>query len=333
MAKIFEPEVLELSNGVPVVLQHYEGPVASTYWWVKTGSADEEGPEAGFAHFLEHMHFKDAAAKETGKSSTGKMAQAVESLGGDINAYTSFDQTVYHVTCAAHHWERVIDVFGGMAKPQRFLKSDFDREREVIIEELKKNEDSPGRQLFQTLFAATFKKHPYGRPVIGFEKLLKGAKLSSLEAFYKRNYVSSKMGVILVGPVGNGDSPRRARILKSIEKYFGSKVIKSTKAEKEKVIRRYSEPALRNQPDFVVRPFDVKMPSVSFSFRVPELMHPDIPALDVLSGVLGMGELSRLYQRLFYQKSLVSEISAGLYVPKDPGMFYVQAEPGKKENI
>src|SRR5271154_5027794 len=168
MSKPFTPEEVLLSNGIPVIFQNYEGSVAATYWWVKTGSADEVGPQAGFAHFLEHMLFKDAAAKETGRASTGKTAQAIESLGGDINAYTSFDQTVYHVTCAAHHWERVIDNFGAMAKPQRFLKQDFEREREVILEELRKNEDSPGRQLFQKLFSLTYRRHPYGRPVIGF---------------------------------------------------------------------------------------------------------------------------------------------------------------------
>ena len=107
-----KPEQLLLSNGIPVILQHSDGPVAATYWWVSTGSADEAPKEAGFAHFLEHMLFKDAAAKETGRASTGQMARAIESLGGDINAYTSFDQTVYHVTCAAHHWEQVIDAFG-----------------------------------------------------------------------------------------------------------------------------------------------------------------------------------------------------------------------------
>ena len=109
------------------MFQHYDGPAAATYWWVRTGSADESAPEAGFAHFLEHMLFKDASAKETGRASTGRMASAIESLGGDINAYTSFDQTVYHVTCAEKHWEKVIDVFGGIAKPQSFLKSDFNR--------------------------------------------------------------------------------------------------------------------------------------------------------------------------------------------------------------
>lgn len=324
MSKLIAPEEIILSNGIPVVLQHYEGSVAATYWWVRTGSADESPQEAGYAHFLEHMLFKDAAAKETGRASTGKMAKTIESLGGDINAYTSFDQTVYHVTCAAQHWEKVLDAFGTMAKPQRFLKTDFLREREVILEELRKNEDSPGRQLFQSLFSETFKKHPYGRPVIGFTKTLNAATVSSLEAFYRRNYFSGNMGLVLVGPLGDAQSSRRRTILKYLEKRFGTAVLpKRTTNHRSRSL----EPATRiGLPKIQKRNFDVKTPTLSLSFRVPDLSHDDIPALDLVAGILGMGELSRLYQRLFYQLSMVTDVSSGLYVPKDPGMFYIEVE-------
>src|SRR5688500_7291177 len=209
-----QPEEYTLSNGIPVVLQHHEGSVAATYWWVRTGSVHEHAREEGFAHFLEHMLFKDTDAKEKGRASSGQMARAIESLGGDINAYTSFEQTVYHVTCAEHHWERVLGVFGTMAKPQKFLKTDFEREREVILEELRKNEDSPGRQMFQTLFTTTFRKHPYGRPVIGFDKTLKAAKVQQLEAFYRRRYIPERMGIILVGPL---EGARKKAMLRQLE--------------------------------------------------------------------------------------------------------------------
>ncbi len=323
MPQNLQPEELVLSNGIPVILQDYDGPVAATYWWVRTGSADEAPREAGFAHFLEHMLFKDAAAKETGAASTGQMAREIESLGGDINAYTSFDQTVYHVTCAAHHWERVLDAFCPMAKPQKFLKSDFEREREVILEELRKNEDTPGRQMFQDLFSQTFRKHPYGKPVIGYAKILKAAKVQELEAFYRKSYVPSRMGLILVGPIGGPESPRRAALMKKMEKYFGKSVLKERAG---KWHPRAVEPALRPDVSTSVLPFDVKTPSLSVSFRVPELDHEDIPALDVLGGILGMGELSRVYQKLFYETSIATEASGGLYVPSDPGMLYFQVE-------
>lgn len=328
--QLIKPEELTLSNGIPVVLQHFDGPVAANYWWVQTGSADETQKEAGFAHFLEHMLFKDAAAKETGRASTGQMARAVESLGGDINAYTSFDQTVYHVTCASEHWERVLDAFGSMAKPQKFLKSDFDREREVILEELRKNEDSPSRQLFQSMFSQSYKKHPYGRPVIGLTRTLKAAKLSELEAFYRRNYVTGKMGIVLVGPIQDRSGARRKSILRYLEKHFGSRVLKKREGVP---IRRPLEAELRKNPELVTRKFDVQSPMASFSFRVPGLMHPDIPALDLLAGILGMGELSRFYQRLFHQTSLVTEVSGSLYIPKDPGLLYMQFETESSEKL
>ena len=289
----------------------------------KVGSADEAPAEAGFAHFLEHMLFKDAAAKETGRASTGQMARTIESLGGDINAYTSFDQTVYHVTCAAHHWERILDAFGTMAKPQKFLKSDFEREREVILEELRKNEDSPGRQLFQSLFSETFQKHPYGKPVIGYVKTLNAAKVQALEAFYRRNYISGKMGLVLVGPVDDQTGARKKGILKYLEKHFGSKVLPKREAAWP---ARKHEPELRSGPSLMVRPFDVKTPTISFSFRAPDLLNEDIPALDLMIGILGAGELSRLYQKMFVQTSLATDVSGGMYIPKDPGMLYFQAE-------
>ena len=325
MHKLFQAEETYLSNGIPVILQHYDGPVASTYWWVRVGSADESPREAGFAHFLEHMLFKDASAKETGKASTGRMARTIESLGGDVNAYTAFDQTVYHVTCAAHQWERVIDAFGLMAKPQKFLMSDFEREREVILEELRRSEDSPERQIFNNLFHLTFRKHPYGRPVIGFERILKAATVRELEMFYRRNYVSQNMGVILVGPVyGKGGSKDRVKtLLRFVEKRFGSNVISPHKAI---TASRKSEPALRAGAEVMAKRFDVKAPTLNISFRVPNLLHMDIPPMDLVSGILSFGELSRLYQRLFYQTSLATGISGGLYVPHDPGMFYVHAE-------
>ncbi len=322
--KLIPPEEIILSNGIPVILQNYNGAAAATYWWIKTGSADEKPAEAGFAHFLEHMLFKDAAAKETGRASSGQLAQMIESLGGDINAYTSFDQTVYHVTCAAHHWERVIDSFGTMAKPQKFLKEDFTREREVILEELRKNEDSPSRQMFQELFTRTYQKHPYGKPVIGFVKTLKAANVAQLEAFRNRRYVSENMGLILVGPLGEKDDPRRKRILATLEKRFGKRAIARKPLNDPN--KRAVEPQLRKDIESKVLEFAVQTPSLSLSFRVPEIEHEDSPALDLLVSILGMGELGRLYQKLFYGKSLVTDVSAGIYVPKDPGLVYFEAD-------
>jgi zinc protease len=325
-----KPEEHFLSNGIPVILQHFEGPVGTLHWWNLTGSTDERPDEAGFAHFLEHMLFKDAAAKETGRESTGQTARVIESLGGEINAYTTFDQTVYHVTCSEQYWEKVMDHFSVMAKPQKFLKADFEREREVILEELRRGEDSPDRQLYQSLFNLTYQKHPYGRPVIGYVKTLKAATAQKLEAFYRRQYVSAQMGVVVVGPIEDKNGARKTKILSILEKRFGGKTIPKRPLAPRS---RPTEVLERKEARFESKHFDIKTPELAVSFRIPELLHDNTAALEVLAGVLGMGESSRLYQSLFYEKSVVTDASASVYVPRDPGMFLVSAELKKTEDL
>jgi zinc protease len=328
--KKFKPEEFYLSNGIPVILQHLEGSVGTFHWWNLTGSTDEKPEEAGFAHFLEHMLFKDSGAKDTGQASTGKLAKAIESLGGEVNAYTTFDQTVYHVTCSEQYWEQAVDQFSTMAQPQQFLKEDFEREREVILEELRRGEDSPDRQLYQSLFSLTYKKHPYTRPVIGYVKTLKAANVKMLEAFYRRQYVSSQMGLVLVGPLNDETGARKKKLLSILEKRLGKLII--TKKPTPKRIRPV-ESALSNGFRFKAEHFDINTPQFATSFRIPDLKHHDVPHLEVLSGVLGMGDSSRLYQKLFYEKSLVSDVSTSVYVPRDPGMFLFSTELKKTDDL
>jgi zinc protease len=326
----FKPEEFYLSNGIPVILQHLEGSVGTFHWWNLTGSTDERSDEAGYAHFLEHMLFKDSGAKDTGQASTGKLAKSIESLGGEVNAYTTFDQTVYHVTCSEQYWEKTVEQFSSMAQPQQFLKEDFEREREVILEELRRGEDSPDRQLYQTLFSLTYKNHPYHRPVIGYVKTLKEANVKKLEAFYRRQYVSSQMGLVLVGPLHDSSGARKKKLLSILEKKLGK--IKIAKKTLPKRIRPVESPFSKGFR-FKSKHFDINSPQFAASFRIPDLKHPDIPHLEVLSGVLGMGESSRLYQKLFYEKSLVSDVSTSVYVPRDPGMFLLSAELKKTGDL
>jgi zinc protease len=200
----------------------------------------------------------------------------------------------------------------------------------VILEELRKNEDSPDRMMFQKMFSMTYKKHPYGRPVIGFRKILKAAKVGELEKFYRRRYCAGNMGIVLVGPIDDGTGKRKKALIQKLEKYFGAKVMKKSP---ELPVARPKEPPFARAAEFAVQAFDIKSPKVAFSFRVPDLMHEDLPALDLLSSILGMGELSRLYQRLFYQTSIATDASGGLYVPKDEGMLYFQAEVDAVDKI
>ena len=136
--------------------------------WVKTGSADETKGEEGISHFIEHLVFKG-----TEKYGVGAIASTVEAAGGELNAYTSFDQTVFYVNISREFSDIALDVIAEMMGFPKFEMGEIDNEREVVIEEIKRSNDSPGRQGSRLLFSTVFKKHPYGIPVIGFDKLIK----------------------------------------------------------------------------------------------------------------------------------------------------------------
>jgi Predicted Zn-dependent peptidases len=127
--------------------------------WVKTGSADEKKNEEGISHFIEHLVFKG-----TRKYGVGEIASTVEGSGGELNAYTSFDQTVFYVTISKQFSDVALDVISEMMGFPTFDPKEIDNEREVVIEEIKRGQDSPGRRSSQLLFTNVFKKSPYGIP-------------------------------------------------------------------------------------------------------------------------------------------------------------------------
>jgi zinc protease len=128
------------------------------------------------------------------------------------------------------------------------------------------------------------------------------------------------MGLILVGPY---DEKRKASLLKQLEKYFGAKTMKKAPVRK---FPRKTEKLDRSSFPAIKLGFDVKTPTLAFAFRAPDLRHADVPALDIACQVLATGELSRLYQKLFYDKALATEVSGGMYVPSNPGMCWFQAD-------
>src|SRR4030067_1684024 len=109
-----------------------------------------------------------SAVKGTRRRGPGQIAREVEALGGEINAYTSFDQTVYHITISGRYLENALDILADTLGNSVFDKEELEREREVILEELRMNEDDPGRVVWKALFREAYRVHPYGRPVIGY---------------------------------------------------------------------------------------------------------------------------------------------------------------------
>ena len=200
-----------LSNGLTVLLQeNHAAPVVAFQAWVGVGSADETPDEAGIAHVFEHMLFKG-----TERRGVGQIAQEIEAAGGDINAWTSFDQTVYHLVLAARYFDTGLDILADAVQRSSFDPVELERELKVVLEEIKQGEDSPSRTVTQSLFSSAFTKHPYRRPVIGWERTVKKLKRDKLLQFFRKWYVASNITLVVVGDFDSDTA------LAKIEKAWG----------------------------------------------------------------------------------------------------------------
>ena len=298
---------LELENGLIVLLEeNHSAPVTAVNVWVKVGSACEREDEAGLAHVHEHMVFKG-----TSRHGVGEIARIIEAHGGDINAFTSFDQTVYHIVIASRFLDTALDILSDAMENALFDPQELEKELEVVLEEIRRGEDIPSRQLSERLFSAAYTHHPYRRPIIGYRETVKGFTREKVMDFYKRWYAPNNVVLVVVGDF---DTPR---IIPRIKETFG--VLKSKPLPKcvdEK------EPPQDKTRAFV---FDKNVQEGYFAlaFHIPNLMHEDIPAIDVLSSILGGGESSRLYRQVKEEKGLVTSIYSYAFTPKYPGIFMV----------
>ena len=298
---------LKLKNGLSVLLiENHKSPVVSVQMWVKTGSADEGKGEEGISHFIEHLVFKG-----TGKYKVGEIASTVEASGGELNAYTSFDQTVFYVNISREFADVGLDVISEMMGFPSFDKTEIDNEREVVIEEIKRGNDSPGRQASRLLFSSIYKKHPYGIPVIGYEGLIKKVSKKTLVDYYQSRYIPTNMHLVVAGDFETGE------MSKKIDETFGK-----IKQFKFRNVKRAKEPKQEGTRVKIAKaPFEEAQFHVAW--RIPGAEHKDIPALDLLAMIFGQGDTSRLSQKMRLEKAVTNSIGAGTFTPKDNGLFTV----------
>jgi len=297
----------QLKNGMKVLLvESHKSPVLSIQMWVQTGSADERRGEEGISHFIEHLVFKG-----TRKFNVGEIAAAVEGAGGELNAYTSFDQTVFYVTISKEFQHVGFDVIQEMMGYPRFDSAEIDNEREVVIEEIKRSNDSPHRQASRLLFTSVYKKHPYGIPVIGYTDNIRNVSRDTLVDYFQTRYNPKTMTLVVAGDFNSRE------IQKQIQQRFGRFL-----SGKVRKVKRPPVAAIRAAKVAVESaPFNETL--VHLAFPVPKASHKDIPALEVLALILGQGESSRLSYRLRLQENLVNYAGASVFVAKDPGFFAV----------
>jgi zinc protease len=297
-----------LPNGLKVVLvESHASPVVTFQAWVGVGSADEPPEVAGIAHVFEHMLFKGTARR-----GVGQIAREVESAGGEINAWTAFDETVFHVVLASRFFDTGLDIIADGLQNSSLDEAELRKELKVVLEEIKQGEDNPSRVATQALFGAAFTKHPYRRPVIGAARTVQKLTRDVLVDFYQRWYVANNVTLVVVGDF----DPARAR--KRIEAAFG--------AFRQRPLERpeRAEPEQR-APRGAILARDVRETQLAMAFHIPGLRHEDTGALDVLGIVLGQGDSSRLNLEVRRNRQLVTDVYAYAYTPREHGVLAVGA--------
>ncbi len=281
-------------------------PAVAIQIWVKTGSTHEKENEAGISHFIEHMVFKG-----TKHYQPSKIAGLIEGNGGAINAYTSFDYTVFHVIMPKDKWQVGLNILSDMVQHAVFDPQELESERQVVLEEIRRDKDSPYYVLSDSLFATVYKKYPYRRPIIGYEKVVKRLSRQDVLAYYQKWYCPSNMVLVVVGDI------ERNKLEKEIKRLFPQEAVCKAQFYPPK------EPKQRKlRLKVLSKPF--KETYFALAFPIPGLGHPDVYALDVLSEILGEGNSSRLNLHLKLKKALVHSIATHAFTPMGPGAFAFQ---------
>src|SRR5437868_942307 len=307
-----------LPNGLTIIVQEdRSAPVASVQAWCATGSIDEDQHlGAGLSHILEHMLFK--GTKTRGKS---EIARKIQDVGGYINAYTSFDRTVFWIDVPRDGVVTALDILADAMMNSTLPPEEYQKEQEVIRREFAMGMDDPDRMSGLLLFSTAYQRHPYHFPVIGDIEIYNQLTQDQVMQYYKTRYVPNNLTFVVVGDVD------AAKVRQQVTEFF--------KAYPEKSLKPLfipEEPPQLGRRE-VHQEFATELTHLSLAWHIPAVTNPDVPALDLLSTILGEGRSSRLYRRVREDAGLAFRISAFSYTPGDPGLFGIDAtvDPKKRE--
>lgn len=294
----------QLPNGIRVVTEeipHVRS--VSIGLWVGVGSRDETDENSGIAHFIEHMMFKG-----TKNRSAKQIAEELDAIGGQLNAFTAKEYTCYYAKTLDEHFPKSLDLLADMFFNSLYDPQEIDKERNVIIEEINMYEDAPD-ELIHDLFASTlWNNHPLGRSIIGTREVVEKINRADIISFLKTFYTPDQLVIAVAGNV------KHDRVMELITPLFDRMEGKST-------ARNYAKPV----PVYQVATKKKDTEQVHLCIGVPGLPldHEQIYSLYVLNSILGGGISSRLFQEIREERGLAYSVYSYHNSYKDAGLFSI----------
>jgi zinc protease len=302
-------EQAALDNGMKIVVaEDHARPVLNLQVWYHVGSKNERESRTGFAHLFEHMMFR--GSKNVGPEEHMRL---VREAGGVVNAYTSFDQTVYWQTVPSNYLERVIWLEADRMSSLVINEENFKKEREVVKEERRlRFENPPYGLLAEVLIDATFEVYPYKHMPIGSMEDLNKATVADVQDFFDTFYVPDNATLVVVGDVD------AKQVVALAGKHFGP----LPRSKKPVPRPTATEPPQKAQRELTRSFSNVPLPAIASSYKLPPLGHPDTYALQVASDILSSGQSSRLYRRLVYDEQVAAGASGQGFFLEGPSLFF-----------
>ncbi|TCN58240.1 putative Zn-dependent peptidase [Rhodococcus sp. SMB37] len=304
-----------LPGGVRVVTEHVPGVrSAAVGVWVGVGSRDEQPSVAGAAHFLEHLLFKATPTR-----SALDIAELVDGIGGELNAFTSKEHTCFYAHVLDDDLPIAIDVVADVVLRGKCRSTDVDVERQVVLEEIAIRDDDPEDLLGDALLTALYGDHPVGRPIIGSTESIESMTRNQLHSFHVRRYTPQRMVVAVAGNVDH------AHTVELVRRAFAGHLDESAHAAP----RREGTLRLRTAPTLSITDQDHEQAHFSLGVRAFGRHDPRRWALSVLNTAIGGGLSSRLFQEVREKRGLAYSVYSGVDTFADTGAFstYVGCQP------
>ena len=283
---------------------------ASVGLWVNVGSRDEGPTVAGAAHFLEHLLFKATPTR-----TSVEIAQSVDAVGGELNAFTSKEHTCYYAHVLDDDLEMAVDLVADVVLNGVCAPADVELERDVVLEEIAMRDDDPEDTLGDVFLSAMFGDHPVGRPVIGSVESVSSMTRQQLHSFHVRRYTPDRMVLAVAGNIDHDQVVALAR------NYFSARLVRGRKP----LPPRRGAGRLPGGPELTLIGRDCEQTHLTLGVRVPGRHWPNRWALSVLNTALGGGLSSRLFQQIRETRGLAYSVYSTVDAFADSGAFSVYA--------
>jgi len=300
-----------LSNGFRIITDTMPGLQSATVGvWVSAGARHEAAGQTGIAHFLEHMAFKGTARR-----SAREIAEAIEDVGGYINAYTSRETTAYYARVLAADVPLALDVIADIVLNPAFDPAEIETERHVILQEIGQALDTPDDIIFDWLQETAFPDQPMGRPILGPAENVAGFKAPDFRGFVQGHYTPARMILAAAGAVDH------ARLVDAAEALFGGLPARAAPAQLPARFAGGERRELR----------DLEQVHLAMAFPAPAWSDPDLYTAQIYATLMGGGMSSRLFQTLREEAGLCYSVFAQASAHEDAGILTLYAGTGAED--